>query len=132
MVRQNNQLPSNLPQLQNLIKRDPQSYKDEVSKIFRLSPTCDKHSFQFLQQYNYFLSTLEVFKLQPDGVSRGLDSLVMFIASVSHCYSQELAEFPQIVMDLLKSHHMVLNADLRLVILDLIKILYLIFLSGIL
>ena len=27
--RQNNQLPNNLPQLQNLIKRDAESYKDE-------------------------------------------------------------------------------------------------------
>ena len=26
----NNKLPNNLPQLQNLIKRDPGSYKDEV------------------------------------------------------------------------------------------------------
>lgn len=31
MVRHNNQLPNNLPQLQNLIKRDPESYKEEVS-----------------------------------------------------------------------------------------------------
>lgn len=31
MVRHNNQLPDNLPQLQNLIKRDPESYKEEVS-----------------------------------------------------------------------------------------------------
>lgn len=28
--KRNNQLPDNLPQLQNLIKRDPASYKDEV------------------------------------------------------------------------------------------------------
>lgn len=31
MVRHNNRLPDNLPQLQNLIKRDPESYKEEVS-----------------------------------------------------------------------------------------------------
>lgn len=31
MVRHNNQLPNNLPQLQNLIKRDSESYKDEAS-----------------------------------------------------------------------------------------------------
>lgn len=37
--KRNNQLPENLPQLQNLIKRDPASYKDEVSfyKIFNNS-----------------------------------------------------------------------------------------------
>jgi len=28
--RQGNKLPSNLPQLQNLIKRDPTSYTEEV------------------------------------------------------------------------------------------------------
>lgn len=31
--RQSNKLPSNLPQLQNLIKRDPQSYVDEVGGV---------------------------------------------------------------------------------------------------
>jgi protein SDA1 len=36
MVRHNNQLPNNLPQLQNLIKRDPVSYKDEVSFHFNV------------------------------------------------------------------------------------------------
>ena len=34
MVRHNNQLPDNLPQLQNLIKRDPESYKEEVNLIY--------------------------------------------------------------------------------------------------
>lgn len=29
--RHNNKLPTNLPQLQNLIKRDPASYTEEVS-----------------------------------------------------------------------------------------------------
>lgn len=66
MVRHNNQLPDNLPQLQNLIKRDPDSYREE-----------------FLQQYNHFLSILEVFRLNPDQQNKSLDELVMFIAQVS-------------------------------------------------
>lgn len=66
MVRHNNQLPDNLPQLQNLIKRDPQSYKDD-----------------FLQQYQHFLSTLQIFKLSPDKENKNLDELVMFLAQVS-------------------------------------------------
>jgi protein SDA1 len=33
--RQNNQLPNNLPQLQNLIKRDAESYKEEFQQQFR-------------------------------------------------------------------------------------------------
>lgn len=65
MVRHNNQLPDNLPQLQNLIKRDPESYREE-----------------FQQQYRHFLSTLEVFRLSPDQQNKSLDELVMFIAQV--------------------------------------------------
>ena len=65
MVRHNNQLPDNLPQLQNLVKRDPQSYKDD-----------------FLQQYNHFQNTLEIFKLSPDKENKSLDELVMFLAQV--------------------------------------------------
>lgn len=66
MVRHNNQLPDNLPQLQNLIKRDPASYKEE-----------------FMQQYNHYLSLLEVFRLNPGQENKSLDELVMFIAQVS-------------------------------------------------
>ena len=31
--RNRNKLPTNLPQLQNLVKRDPDSYREEVSEI---------------------------------------------------------------------------------------------------
>lgn len=65
MVRHNNQLPDNLPQLQNLIKRDPDSYKDD-----------------FMQQFRHYLSILEVFRLSPDQENKSLDELVMFIAQV--------------------------------------------------
>lgn len=65
MVRHNNQLPDNLPQLQNLVKRDPQSYKDD-----------------FLQQYHHFLNVVEIFKLSPDKENKSLDELVMFLAQV--------------------------------------------------
>lgn len=64
-MRHNNQLPDNLPQLQNLIKRDPDSYKEE-----------------FLQQYRHFLSILEIFRLTPDKENKSLDELVIFIAQV--------------------------------------------------
>lgn len=65
MVRHNNQLPDNLPQLQNLIKRDPESYREE-----------------FLQQHRHFLSVLEVFQLTPDQPNKSLDELIIFIAQV--------------------------------------------------
>lgn len=75
MVRHNNQLPDNLPQLQNLIKRDPSSYREE-----------------FMQQYNHYLSLLEVFRLNPGQENKSLDELVMFIAQVSVNHLKILAE----------------------------------------
>lgn len=64
-MRHNNQLPNNLPQLQNLIKRDPESYRDE-----------------FLQQYRHFQSLVEIFRLNPAQENKSLDELVIFLAQV--------------------------------------------------
>ncbi|XP_031173679.1 protein SDA1 homolog [Sander lucioperca] len=95
--RQNNKLPNNLPQLQNLIKRDPQSYVDE-----------------FLQQYRHYQSNVQIFKLQPDKPNKELADLVMFLAQVCHCYMQHMTTFPQELSGLLMSHHTMLEPDLRM------------------
>lgn len=95
--RQNNQLPENLPQLQNLIKRDPESYHEE-----------------FLQQFQHFQNTLEVFQLSPDQQNKTLDELVMFMAQVAQCYRKDLENFPQQIIDLLQNHNTVLNNDMRM------------------
>lgn len=95
--RQNNQLPNNLPQLQNLIKRDPESYKDE-----------------FNQQYRHFQATLAVFKLSPAVYNQSLEELSMFLAQVAKCYGDELSGFPQTLIDVLREHSTVLNPDMRL------------------
>ncbi|XP_015517790.1 protein SDA1 homolog [Neodiprion pinetum] len=97
MVRHNNQLPDNLPQLQNLIKRDPESYKDE-----------------FLQQHRHYKSTLEVFRLTPDTFNKSLDELVIFLAQVAHCYSEELTTFPQELVDILQTQNTVLDTGMRM------------------
>nr|CAG4650017.1 EOG090X030C [Sida crystallina] len=96
MVRNNNQLPSNLPQLQNLLKRDPASYKDE-----------------FLQQYRHYKSIKVVFEMQPDQYNKSLDDLVMFLAQVAHCFPQDLVGYPQELIDILQRHPTTLNHDLR-------------------
>ena len=83
--RHNNQLPNNLPQLQNLIKRDPESYKEE-----------------FFQQLRYFSSTLQVFELTPADFNDSLDELVMFLAQVAKCYPDHLSNYPQTLIDLLR------------------------------
>ncbi|XP_066566992.1 protein SDA1 homolog [Amia ocellicauda] len=95
--RHNNKLPTNLPQLQNLIKRDPQSYTEE-----------------FLQQYRHYQSNVQIFKLQPDKPSKELAELVMFLAQVGHCYKEHLANYPQELKELLLCHHTVLEPDLRM------------------
>lgn len=95
--RQSNQLPNNLPQLQNLIKRDAESYKEE-----------------FAQQLRHFKSTLQVFELKPDEFNASLDELVLFLAQVSKCYQEELEDFPQTLVQLLHKHSTVLDPDMRI------------------
>ena len=114
--RQNNQLPHNLPQLQNLIKRDPESYKEE-----------------FFQQFRHFESTLQVFELTPEEYSKSLDEQVMFLAQVSKCYPQELTEFPQKLITILNRHSTVLNPDMRMALcksLILLRYLFTIYSIG--
>ncbi|XP_065078729.1 protein SDA1 homolog [Ochlerotatus camptorhynchus] len=96
MVRHNNQLPDNLPQLQNLIKRDAESYREE-----------------FLQQYQHFLSVLEIFRLEPDKENKRLCESIMFLAQVAQCYVEELKTFPQTIVDLLKTHSTTLDPEMR-------------------
>ncbi|EDW08161.1 protein SDA1 homolog [Drosophila mojavensis] len=96
MVRPNNQLPDNLPQLQNLIKRDPESYSDE-----------------FHTQYEHFLSLLEIFALNPGEENKSLDEIVMFIAQVAQCYPQVCQQFPKHLTDLLRSSATVLDPAMR-------------------
>ncbi|XP_065199814.1 protein SDA1 homolog [Planococcus citri] len=95
--KRNNQLPDNLPQLQNLIKRDPASYKDE-----------------FLQQQRHFQSLLEVFALHPSEYSKGLDELIMFMAQVAHCYPDMLTSFAEQLINILETHNTILDVEMRM------------------
>ncbi|RWS13427.1 protein SDA1-like protein [Dinothrombium tinctorium] len=95
--RTNNQIPNNLPQLQNCIKRDPLSYKEE-----------------FIQQHTHFKALLQVFQLNPNSKSKNFEDLVLFLAQVSHCYPEELKQFPSELMNILKLYSTVLNSDTRL------------------
>ncbi|KAJ2547884.1 Severe Depolymerization of Actin, partial [Coemansia sp. RSA 1933] len=98
MVRRNRatQLLNNLPQLQNLIKRDPPSYQDE-----------------FQQQLHHFEASLAIFELKPDEEAKEFGDLINFIAQVAKCYPEQCAQFPGQLMDLLQRHYQVLNADMR-------------------
>ncbi|XP_033631538.1 protein SDA1 homolog [Asterias rubens] len=95
--RNRNQLPNNLPQLQNLIKRDPESYVEE-----------------FLQQFRHYESNLQIFQLKPTQNSKNLIELIMFFCQISQCYPKELEEFPQQLIDLLQRHSTVLDPEMRM------------------
>lgn len=97
MVRHNNQLPNNLTQLQNLIKRDPDSYKEE-----------------FHQQLAHFETTLEIFNLNPSQYNKKLDEQAMFLAQVAQCYLNEMKTFPQKIVDVLKTYNTILHNEMRL------------------
>jgi hypothetical protein len=68
---------SNLPQLQNLIKRDPVSYKEE-----------------FLQQWNHYNSIRQIFQINPADQASHFRELVTFISQVGSLstYASDLIE----------------------------------------
>lgn len=89
-------LTSNLPQLQNLIKRDPESYKEE-----------------FLNQYNHYLSLLRLVQHSPlafsasstssnnSNTAQSFKDLVTFVAQVAQCYPTETEGFAKGISDLI-------------------------------
>ncbi|WVN86443.1 uncharacterized protein L203_101607 [Cryptococcus depauperatus CBS 7841] len=84
-------LTSNLPQLQNLIKRDPEGYREE-----------------FLVQYNHYLSLLRlhtassiVTSTSNDKTNHLFADLITFISQVAQCYPEDTKELPKQLNDLL-------------------------------
>ncbi|CAM9853756.1 unnamed protein product [Choristocarpus tenellus] len=91
------ELAMKLPQLQNLIKRDRDGYKDE-----------------FLQQHRNYLSELEIFKLKPSKESDRFSELVTFLSHVAPCYKEECADFAPQLKDLLEQHAVILTPSVRM------------------
>ncbi|KAJ9062895.1 Severe Depolymerization of Actin [Entomophthora muscae] len=98
MVRRNRAalLGNNLPQLQNMIKRDLESYKEE-----------------FLQQYRHFESSLSLFEMKPSEENAEFGDQVTFLSQVVKLYPEQAKAFPTIIIDLLSRFHMVMDPDLR-------------------
>ncbi|KIL00642.1 hypothetical protein PAXRUDRAFT_821434 [Paxillus rubicundulus Ve08.2h10] len=89
-------LTANLPQLQNLIKRDPAAYKEE-----------------FLQQWNHYNSARQIFQINPDEQAQHFRELVSFISQVAQCYPKETAQFPSHLSTLLLENYGSLIPDTR-------------------
>lgn len=89
-------LTSNLPQLQNLIKRDAASYRAD-----------------FLTQWRHFEAACAVFQLAPAAPSAAFGEQLLFIAHVAPCYPAECAPYARAVVALLHAHHRTMCAALR-------------------
>lgn len=103
-------LLQNYPQLQNLIKRDAASYRDE-----------------FFQQYSHFKSTLVILQNGATlinnssstscntlvGLDNHFESLVMFISQVFDRYEESRHEFPQLLINWLERDALALSSTLR-------------------
>lgn len=108
---------SNLPALQNLLKREPAAYTEE-----------------FLAQWNHYESLRRVYASgigqhvegsAADGTGVGmvrmskeqqaqLEQLLSFVAQLAPSYPQITADLPQHVSELLLEHHASLSPDLRM------------------
>lgn len=90
-------LLTNLLQLQNLIKRDAESY-----------------SYEFAFQWKRYTSLLELYKMNPGTYNKEVDDLTSFLAQVSHCFKEDLKEYPQMLREVLQSHATVLDPTIRM------------------
>ena len=95
---------ANLPNLQNLIKRDPQSYVEE-----------------FMIQWNHYESVRQIFEMglsaETSGKNREVEEkwreLVIFIAQVAPCFPKQASAFPSHLTKLLLDSHSALSPDTR-------------------
>jgi protein SDA1 len=85
-----------LPQLQNLIKRDPAAYREE-----------------FMMQKSHFSSELDIFKLRPTMDCERFTDLVSFMSHTINCYLKDCSDIPTALIDLLETHSSVLHPDVR-------------------
>eukprot|EP00928_Gymnodinium_smaydae_P082681 TRINITY_DN65988_c0_g1_i1.p1 TRINITY_DN65988_c0_g1~~TRINITY_DN65988_c0_g1_i1.p1 ORF type:complete len:696 (+),score=210.42 TRINITY_DN65988_c0_g1_i1:59-2146(+) len=85
-----------LPQLQNIMKKDPEAYVGE-----------------FDQQWSHFQSMLDIFKLKPQKPSTNFSEQVMFLAHVASSFPERAASLPGILMEVLREHAEVMHPTMR-------------------
>ena len=90
-------LPTNFALLQNLVRRDPQSYYEE-----------------FLQQYSHYESLRDIFLLNPSTEdSEEFGEVISFMSFVCASYPKETAKFPDELATILTKNHAELDPELR-------------------
>lgn len=90
-------LPTNIILLQNLVRRDPESYREE-----------------FLQQYAHYESLRDIFiASQATHDATEFAELIGFVSAVCGCFPKETANFPGELKALITNNHRDLTPDLR-------------------
>ncbi|CAI5755634.1 unnamed protein product [Candida verbasci] len=93
-------LPTNIILLQNVVRRDPESYLEE-----------------FLQQFSHYESLRDLYLLNPTGADQNstteLIELIGFLSAVCNCYPKETANFPEELKTILLNNHRDLSSELR-------------------
>lgn len=90
-------LPTNIILLQNVVRRDPESYHEE-----------------FLQQYAHYESLRDIFLMSPsEEQGAHFSDLIGFVSAVCNCYPKETAQFPTELQNILLNNHRDLTPDLR-------------------
>lgn len=91
-------LPTNIILLQNVVRRDPESYYEE-----------------FVQQYSHYESLRDIFLMNPSGASKGTEfgELIGFVSAVCDCYPKETSNYPDELKKLLLNNHRDLSPELR-------------------
>lgn len=90
-------LPTNIILLQNVVRRDPESYHEE-----------------FLQQFSHYESLRDIFLMNPTP-DQGTEfaELIGFVSAVCNCYPKETKDFPEELKNILLENHRVLTPELR-------------------
>ena len=93
-------MPTNIILLQNVVRRDPESYHEE-----------------FLQQFSHYESLRDLYLINPTGVDANSTTefidLIGFMSAVCNCYPKETANFPNELKEILLNNHRDLTPELR-------------------
>lgn len=93
-------LPTNIILLQNVVRKDPESYHEE-----------------FLQQFSHYESLRDLYLINPTGVDANSTTefidLIGFMSAVCNCYPKETANFPNELKEILLNNHRDLTPELR-------------------
>uniref|UniRef100_A0A8R1HVC8 Protein SDA1 n=2 Tax=Caenorhabditis japonica TaxID=281687 RepID=A0A8R1HVC8_CAEJA len=90
----------NLGLMQEIIRKDPESYKEE-----------------FLEQFNHFVQTMKLLHLQPEQTRQEMQSLmdsVLFLSGLAKHYPKEAKQFSDSLFQLLREQGAGLDAEMRM------------------